>query len=253
MKQTSRIFNHSITLFLLVFLCTGALFSGTLFFLFSQFMERYEKVLPVPFFLLGSIIFILAALCSWGLTLIVVKRKWAYTHTDKTAYFDELTDLPSQQHFLDRLEEAIYHANRYQHNLAVLFINLDGFDRVNRELGHKTGDQILQHTAECLQQVCRKSDTLTRLENDEFCVLIPRVEDPQDIESIAAKIIATLSFPMTVEGTKAQIGASLGIAFSPKDASSGEALIKKAQAAMVLAKRQGPNQYLFHSDTQPDL
>ncbi len=251
MQQTSRRFQHVITLFLLVFLSLGACLNTALFFLFYLMVERYESVLLLQFFVSCLLIFFLASLCSWFLTLMVMKKRWAHRWLQDSTYFDGLTRLPNQQHFLDRVAECISYASRYEHKLAIVFINLDGFDGVNKKLGHRIGDQILQHTADCLRKISRQSDTLARLDKDEFCVLIPRVENQQNIESIAAKIIAALSIPLTIEREKVQIGASLGIAICPSDASSGTELIKKAQAAMALAKQHGPNQYLFHSDTEP--
>ena len=220
-------------------------------FLGQKEIEQKSRIILMQFFLLGAVIFILAAIGSWSMAYAVTKRKIAQNRLKAMAYFDILTALPNRRHFFDRLQEAISHGNRYNRVLALMYIDLDGFKNINDSLGHDAGDTLLRHVAYCLRKTCRKSDTVSRLGGDEFAILIPHVTAQEDVATIAAKIIAILSQPIPINNAQAQVGASIGIALYPTDGDEVNQLIKNADSAMYLAKSQGKNQYLFFSDTQP--
>ena len=220
-------------------------------FLAQKEIEQKSKNILMHFFSLGAVFFVLGVIGSWVLAYAVTKRKIAQNKLKAMAYFDPLTDLPNRRHFFDRLEEAISHANRYKSTLALMYIDLDGFKNINDSLGHDAGDTLLQHVAYCLRKTCRKSDTVSRLGGDEFAILIPQVTTQENIATIAAKIIAILSQPITINSAQAKVGASIGIVLFPADGDDANQLIKNADSAMYLAKSQGKNQYFFYSDTQP--
>ncbi|MBM9513530.1 sensor domain-containing diguanylate cyclase [Desulfogranum marinum] len=220
-------------------------------FLPQQKIDQKSHAIFMQFLILGAVLFILTAIGSWSMAYAVTKRKIAQNRLKTMAYFDTLTNLPNRRHFFDRLEEAVSHGNRYNNTLALMYVDLDGFKNINDSLGHDAGDTLLQHVAYCLRKTCRKSDTVSRLGGDEFAILIPEVASQEDIATIAAKIIAILSQPITINNAQAQVGASIGITLFPADGDEVSQLLSNADSAMYLAKSQGKNQYLFFSDTQP--
>lgn len=157
------------------------------------------------------------------------------------AHFDMLTDLPNRTLFYDRLHQAVALAKRDSRQLALLFIDLDRFKAINDTLGHAAGDQLLQEVAQRLRTCVRESDTLARLAGDEFTIILPRVEGDKDARAVAEKILSALSTPCVLEGHDASCGASIGIAFYPRDAADVDGLVKCADAAMYAAKTQGRN------------
>ncbi|MBI5463231.1 MAG: diguanylate cyclase [Gammaproteobacteria bacterium] len=157
------------------------------------------------------------------------------------AHYDALTDLPNRALFYDRLYQAVAFAKREAQQMALLFIDLDRFKAINDELGHAVGDLLLQSVAERLRACVRESDTLARLAGDEFTVILPRVESEQDAQAVAEKILSALSAPYSLEGHEVLAGASIGIAFCPRDAEDADGLVKCADAAMYAVKAQGRN------------
>jgi len=126
-----------------------------------------------------------------------------------------------------------------------IFIDLDGFKAVNDTLGHDAGDELLIKVAQRLVECVRVSDTVVRLGGDEFTVIPSTVTSPDNAETVAGKIIASLFEPFTVNGQEARIGASIGISLYPEHGDDTDMLLKKADAAMYQAKKQGKNDYLL--------
>ncbi|MDO8350449.1 MAG: GGDEF domain-containing protein, partial [Gallionella sp.] len=157
--------------------------------------------------------------------------------------------------FLDHLEHSLPLAKRHNYKLAVLFLDLDGFKKVNDTLGHDAGDMLLQAVSRRLKGVIRASDMVARVGGDEFTFILNDVGSDENTALIANKIIIALSEPFDLNGKTCQIGASIGIATYPDDAQNTGALIKQADEAMYLAKTSGKNTYKFYrdvSDTRPD-
>lgn len=193
-------------------------------------------------------VFLISVAGSWMLASSVVKRR-AYQEQLKTmAYFDALTGLPNRRHFFDRLEQSIAYKQRYGNDLALMYIDLDGFKQVNDILGHESGDAVLRQTGKSLQNICRKTDILARLGGDEFAVLVPQYTSIEDVALIADKIISTLSTPFDIDGKEARVGASIGIALFPADCKHQTDLLNHADAAMYHAKSLGKNQYIFYNE-----
>jgi diguanylate cyclase (GGDEF)-like protein/PAS domain S-box-containing protein len=166
------------------------------------------------------------------------------------AQHDVLTDLPNRMMLNDRLTQAISLARRNHHQLAVLFLDLDGFKNINDSLGHAIGDKLLQSVAERLSACIRKSDTISRQGGDEFVVLLPEVTRAADAAISAAKIITELKNGHNVGEHRLHVTVSIGISTYPDHGENGETLIKNADTAMYHAKQSGRDNYQFF---KPDM
>ncbi len=169
----------------------------------------------------------------------------------RSSQYDELTETPNRALMLDRIRGAIGLARRYRKQVAVLFVDLDGFKNINDTLGHAAGDEVLRRVAFCLADDVRETDTVSRFGGDEFLVLLTSVTKASDAALIAAKMIATLANPGAGRGVASSLSASIGIAIYPDDATGPDELIRCADAAMYRAKRRGPGQFAFHADDDP--
>jgi diguanylate cyclase (GGDEF)-like protein/PAS domain S-box-containing protein len=161
------------------------------------------------------------------------------------AQHDFLTDLPNRMMLNDRLTQAIALACRLGHRLAVLFLDLDRFKRVNDSLGHVIGDTLLQSVAQRLVTCVRSSDTVSRQGGDEFVVLLAAIERAEDAAVSARKIIAALVAPHDVAHHQLHVTVTIGISIYPDDGPDAETLIKCADTAMYHAKESGRNHYQF--------
>ena len=161
------------------------------------------------------------------------------------ANHDSLTKLPNRYLFQDRLEQAILRSRRGQEPLAVLFVDLDHFKRVNDSLGHAAGDTILCDVASRLEGCVRAEDTVARLGGDEFVVLLEGLSHPDLASVVAHKAIQALLPPFAKEGHEFFLTCSVGIAVFPRDGDDGQTLLKNADTAMYRAKEQGRNTFRF--------
>jgi diguanylate cyclase (GGDEF)-like protein/PAS domain S-box-containing protein len=175
----------------------------------------------------------------------VSEQKLAIKRIEQLAHYDELTHLPNRSLFYDRLGQAIMTAKRSHGSIALIYIDLDGFKKVNDMMGHHMGDLLLGKVAERLRLCVRESDTLARLGGDEFTILLNDTHAKENVELVAEKIIDSIAQPFDLEGQAAQIGASIGIARYPDDASTGGTLLIVADKAMYAAKAAGKNTYRF--------
>ncbi len=163
------------------------------------------------------------------------------------AYHDALTGLPSRQLFLDRLGQAIMRARRNNYITGILFLDLDGFKRINDTLGHSTGDKLLVEVGKRIEECVRESDTVARLGGDEFTVLLGRIEHEQDAANVAKKILQALNASIRVENNELFVTTSIGISLYPEDGNDVETLVKKADVAMYRAKSRGKNTYQLYN------
>ncbi|MBI5938516.1 MAG: PAS domain S-box protein [Betaproteobacteria bacterium] len=168
----------------------------------------------------------------------------------RMAHFDALTDLPNRATFDDRLSQAIAMAKRGEHQVALLFLDLDKFKSINDSLGHHVGDLLLKGVAQRLLDCVRETDTVARLAGDEFTVILPQVETEADAEAVAQKIINRLTEPFLLDGHEVRTAASIGIALYPSHAQDEEALIRLADSAMYAAKAGGCGRYCLHKPDQ---
>ena len=155
------------------------------------------------------------------------------------ALHDAATGLPNRTLFDDRLAQAIALAERNHWALAVMFFDLDRFKRINDDHGHAAGDFVLKEIASRLLQQAREEDTVCRNGGDEFLYLLVNPQGRQNVERIAAKILASITRPMVFNGQDFNVGVSIGIALFPESATTGADLIARADAAMYSAKKQG--------------
>jgi diguanylate cyclase (GGDEF)-like protein len=151
------------------------------------------------------------------------------------AYHDPLTDLPNRALLKDRLQQAILTSRRENKPLALLVLDLDGFKEINDAWGHHAGDRVLQQVAARLRRTLRESDTVARLGGDEFAILLP-LTDIDGGERTARKVLQDLDLPFVLENRPLIIHASIGVAGFPTHAHNIHELLKKADAAMYLAK-----------------
>lgn len=159
------------------------------------------------------------------------------------AYHDTLTNLPNRTLFYDRLKQAIAVARRNNDRVAVLFLDLDGFKRINDTLGHSKGDILLQMVAQRLKSSVRECDTIARLGGDEFTVVLIGIDGPDDAARVAEKILKSMSRPFSVTGNEVHISTSIGIGLFPNDSEDIETLVRNADIAMYHAKYNGKNNY----------
>src|SRR6202521_6015873 len=166
------------------------------------------------------------------------------------AQHDALTDLPNRLLLNDRLTQAISLARRNQHQLAVLYLDLDGFKNINDSLGHSVGDKLLQSVALCLSASVRKSDTVSRQGGDEFVILLPEVAHEADAAVTAEKILSELKKTHSIGEHRLHVTASIGVSTYPGNGEDAENLIKNADTAMYHAKQCGRDNYQFF---KPDM
>ncbi len=157
---------------------------------------------------------------------------------------DELTNLPNRNALKGRMTQAFARAKRQGSALALMFIDLDNFKNINDNLGHDSGDLLLQQVADRLELCVRGEDTVARIGGDEFNVLLEEVSDTS-VAHTAERILNQIAKPYLVNGQQVFTSASIGIAMYPHDAGDIEALTKNADSAMYLAKENGKNSYQF--------
>ncbi|MBF0187129.1 MAG: diguanylate cyclase [Magnetococcales bacterium] len=164
------------------------------------------------------------------------------------AFHDVLTGLPNRQLFFDRLNQSLAHVKRQGLFMAVMFFDLDKFKVINDTLGHDVGDKLLKEVAKRLRKGVRESDTVARLGGDEFTAILTNISELEDIESIAEKILDSLSSSIECDEHKLKITSSIGISVFPFDGHDAKSMIKKADDALYKVKEEGRNDFQFNTD-----
>jgi len=173
-----------------------------------------------------------------------IERKQAEEKLKFLSLYDYLTKLPNRVLFYDRMRQEIAYAKREQKKFVLMFLDLDDFKKVNDKFGHDIGDQLLQVVAKRFSNLLRKTDTICRLGGDEFIILLPRLAQPREnTVDVARKIFSSLNEPFLIKDNKICINTSIGMALYPDDGEEGEVLIRSADKAMYVAKKEGPNNY----------
>jgi diguanylate cyclase (GGDEF)-like protein/PAS domain S-box-containing protein len=161
------------------------------------------------------------------------------------AQHDFLTELPNRMLLNDRLMQAIALAQRHPKSLAVLFLDVDHFKRINDSLGHAIGDQLLKSIAQRLVACVRSSDTVSRQGGDEFVVLLSEVARAEDVALTADKILAAVSKPHRIDDQNLSVTVSVGIGVYPDDGADAETLLRNADLALFHAKSHGRSKHQF--------
>jgi diguanylate cyclase (GGDEF)-like protein/PAS domain S-box-containing protein len=161
------------------------------------------------------------------------------------AQHDFLTELPNRMLLNDRLTQAISAAHRNAKSLAVLFMDVDRFKRVNDSLGHGVGDQLLQSIARRLVAGVRNSDTVSRYGGDEFVILLSEVAHARDVVISARKIVAIMDPAHHIGDVDLRATVSVGISVYPVDGTDAETLLNNADMALIHAKNRGGGKYQF--------
>lgn len=177
----------------------------------------------------------------------VTQRKKDEARIAHMAYFDALTDLPNRLLLKDRLNQMLSRAQRNNKQLALFFLDLDHFKRVNDTFGHDVGDQLLKIVANRLKKALRHCDSVCRLGGDEFVVLSDMLSGHNDAVKLAEKIHATLKDPLVLRNKEIFVTASIGISMYPADGDDADTLIKNADAAMYQSKDGGRDEFRFYS------
>jgi diguanylate cyclase (GGDEF)-like protein/PAS domain S-box-containing protein len=188
----------------------------------------------------------------------ITNLKQAQAQITKMAYYDSLTSLPNRVLFRDRLQLAVSHAGRHGQLLALLFLDLDNFKRINDTLGHRVGDLLLKEVAIRLAGDMRTTDsmarrtadefdtTVARQGGDEFTILLTEMSHAQNAAKVAQRFLESLAKPFMLDGHEVFVSASIGIALYPLDGEDIDSLLKNADVAMYHAKDVGKNNYQYY-------
>ena len=186
-----------------------------------------------------------AALKLMGLERTVEERVQELLKVSHLLQYDVLTELPNSTLLGDRLTQAIAVCRRHDTQLAVMFIGLDRFKRINNALGYPVGDEMLKQVSQSLVATVRESDSVFRYGSDEFVLILNDIKHPQQTQYIAEKLLAAISVTRYVAGHDLSVTASLGISIYPNDSFNTVTLIKNAETAMHNSKARGPNDFSF--------
>ena len=174
-----------------------------------------------------------------GVTRDVSERKRREQEVWRQANFDGLTGLPNRRLFEDRLRNAVGQAARRGTRIAVLFLDLDRFKRINDAMGQTAGDAVLQIAAERLAAELRDADTVARLSGDEFTAVLVDISDAEQLARVAERLLESLSQPAALRDRQVSLSCSIGIAVYPTDGEDAESLLDAADRAMYAAKEAG--------------
>ncbi|MCP5170382.1 MAG: EAL domain-containing protein [Hahellaceae bacterium] len=164
------------------------------------------------------------------------------------ALYDSLTGLANRRLFIDRLNQSIQSAKRHNSKVALFFLDLDQFKRINDTLGHDAGDALLLTVAERLQSCVRAQDTVSRLGGDEFTILLNDLGDTNAATTVAKHILRVLKEPIKLDKHEVIVSTSIGITISPDDSVDTDTLMKNADLALYRAKEQGRDGYHFFTE-----
>jgi diguanylate cyclase (GGDEF)-like protein/PAS domain S-box-containing protein len=169
------------------------------------------------------------------------------------ATYDNLTNLPNRLYGYNRLERAIAKAQVSKKKLAVLFLDLDEFKRINDSLGHATGDLLLKALSERYLSIIRQTDTIARLGGDEFMMILENLNHVGDAELVAKKCLEVCLRPFMIESHELSVSASIGIAIFPEHGKDAKTLMRNADTAMYQSKINNKNNWTLFINTMADV
>ncbi|QAT49514.1 diguanylate cyclase [Caproiciproducens sp. NJN-50] len=162
----------------------------------------------------------------------------------RLAYYDQLTGVANRTLFYEMAEKFLRAAERNREVLGLMFIDVDNFKQINDTYGHEAGDKVLIQVAEILTAATRRNDIVARYGGDEFLILLPQINEPDNYKIVVSKILRAKRDAMLSNGVSVRICLSVGVSFYPQDGDSVDQLIVKADRAMYIAKkREGDNWY----------
>ena len=222
----------------------------------TSFMEAIENKTSMAYLIIGFLLSILtftllimAKTADSSISRLVTKIRQQENYIEHQGYHDMLTGLPNRMLFRDRLEHAMQTCSQSETLLTLLFIDLDHFQKVNDALGHAIGDQVLLEVSNRLKLCIRNSDTVSRIGGDEFVIILETISVLDEAEEITKQIIKTVSEPIVIEGNELFISPSIGIAVYPFDEDNVNSLLKKANSAMVKAKKAGRGTFRYFTES----
>ncbi|MDX5299064.1 MAG: diguanylate cyclase, partial [Gammaproteobacteria bacterium] len=178
----------------------------------------------------------------------ITELKVANQRMEQLALFDSLTGLANRRLFTDRLDQALKSTLRHGRQIALLFLDLDQFKRINDTLGHDAGDLLLLTVAERLKSCVRSQDTVARLGGDEFTILLNDIQDTAGVTAVAKNILRALKQPVRLQSQEIIVSTSIGITLAPTDSTDSESLMKNADLALYRAKDKGRDRYQFYTE-----
>jgi len=182
-----------------------------------------------------------------GLAGIAIESRTSEEKIRYLAHYDGLTSLPNRFLFKEYFDLALRNARRHEQKFAVLFLDLDGFKKINDTFGHDAGDHVLREIAKRLRNCLRGTDKIARIGGDEFYVLIEELSDGCYAAEVAQKLLDEALRPVHIGERECRLGVSIGISIYPTDGCDEQTLIKNADSAMYRAKNLGKNTYQFFS------
>lgn len=181
-----------------------------------------------------------------GILSDVSELRGVQAKLQQLAHYDQLTGLANRLLMQDRLIQAIHRSRRYGLRVAVLFIDLDHFKRINDSCGHAVGDLVLREAANRIKHNIRNDDTASRHGGDEFVVIVEKFADQSQVLALAEKLRAALALPIQIGTQTFHISSSIGIALFPDNGGEAEQLLRGADTAMYEAKAQGRNRVVLY-------
>jgi|GEM_PF-7019551 len=196
----------------------------------------------------GNLAIVIGSVALTGLVIARLARfVQAREKVEQAASHDELTSLPRRELFNERVAISVAAAFQRGGKMAVMFIDVDRFKKINDSLGHAVGDEVIELVGRRLRHCVRGTDMVARMGGDEFTVLLEDIADENDAAIVAEKVINAFVDPLNVAGRKLFVTASVGVAAYPRDGSDADTLVKNADAAMYLAKEKGRNNFQVYT------
>lgn len=214
----------------------------------AQGAQRAQRLLVIAV----SLLVVVLGLAIYQVRTMLRANSAFLAQLDRDATQDALTGLSNRRLFMAWLERSVALAGRQQRQLAVIFIDLDGFKAVNDTCGHEAGDRLLQRVATCLRQTVRQSDLVARLGGDEFAVLASEGKETLQLDRLSSRLLkAVIDAAAEDPRIVTPVSASIGVALYPSDAQTAADLLDAADAAMYAAKKAGKNQVRHAKDARP--
>ncbi len=208
--------------------------------------ERYAELVTI-----SAVADALGAVRNYVLLFMdITPMKTYQKQLEDMAHFDALTRLPNRLLLADRLHQAMSQCQRRKLQLAVVFLDLDGFKTVNDQYGHGVGDELLIALSQRMKGALRDGDTLARIGGDEFVAVLVDLQQCDDAQPVLERLLQAAADPVTVGEARIQVSASMGIAVYPRDGTHTDLLLRRADQSMYQAKQAGRNRYSFFKEEE---